>query len=220
MQRQHLISNRWIQLVTLSGLALLVYVMGSIHILDNQSREAALSHTPLVLLINTAILLFFAQTRLFGKTLVIFTFITVSSFIIEAIGVNTGFIFGNYLYGENFGIKIFSTPLLIGINWLFLVYACASVARQITGNKGLQPILAALLMVGYDSILEWAAPKMGLWTWHDSHPPFQNFLSWFIIALFYQWLLKKYNIETQNRMAAPLLILQISLFILVILFVH
>lgn len=219
MQRQRLISNKILQSILLAVFALLGYVMGSIYILDEQTREEALTQTPYVLLAGMLLLLLYARTPFNIKTISIFTSIAVSSYIIEAIGVKTGFIFGHYVYGSNFGIQLFNTPLLIGVNWLYLVCASAAVARQITPDPNRQLLWAALLMVGYDFLLEQAAPKMGLWSWQDSQPPLQNFLAWFLLALGYQWLLKKYQIDTRNNLALPLLILQVSLFALVILFI-
>jgi putative membrane protein len=46
-----------------------------------------------------------------------------AGFFIEVIGVNTGQIFGDYIYGTALGIKLWATPLLIGVNWLILVYS-------------------------------------------------------------------------------------------------
>ena len=39
----------------------------------------------------------------------------------EAIGVNTGLLFGTYEYGANLGFKIFGVPLIIGVNWTVLI---------------------------------------------------------------------------------------------------
>lgn len=37
----------------------------------------------------------------------------------EAIGVTTGVVFESYAYGDPFGIKIFETHIMIGVNWFF-----------------------------------------------------------------------------------------------------
>jgi putative membrane protein len=42
--------------------------------------------------------------------------IAVAGFFIEAIGVNTGLIFGNYVYKTTLGWKFLETPLIIGVN--------------------------------------------------------------------------------------------------------
>jgi putative membrane protein len=46
--------------------------------------------------------------------------IAVAGFFIEAIGVNTGLIFGNYVYKTTLGWKFLETPLIIGVNWILL----------------------------------------------------------------------------------------------------
>jgi len=41
-------------------------------------------------------------------------------FSVEGIGVATGVLSGSYSYGSAFGFKLFKTPIMIGVNWLFL----------------------------------------------------------------------------------------------------
>ena len=42
----------------------------------------------------------------------------------EFIGVNYGVIFGEYIYGNNLGFKLFGVPFLIGLNWVILTVIC------------------------------------------------------------------------------------------------
>ena len=82
------------------------------------SHDFFISLTKWALLLNIFLLLWFHQGTFDLKTLAVFCFIFIAGIIIEIIGVNTGLIFGNYSYGKGLGIKIWGTPLLIGINWL------------------------------------------------------------------------------------------------------
>lgn len=196
-----------------------VYVMGAFRIADPVTRHASLKLTPVALLISTAVLLCFARFPLNRKNAGIMLGIFLTGFLAEVIGVNTGWIFGHYRYGDNFGIKLWNTPLLIGINWLFLVYACAAVADRFPIPSSWRIPAGALLMLGYDAILEKAAPRMGLWVWENSQIPVFNYVCWFILALAYQWILRRNGICTRNAAALPLLLFQTGLFVVVILFV-
>lgn len=60
---------------------------------------------------------------------------------------------------------------------------------------------------------------MQLWYWEKGNIPFSNYIAWFVLALFFQWLIRRNRIVTQNNMALPLLLLQIVLYISVILYI-
>jgi putative membrane protein len=47
------------------------------------------------------------------------------------LGVHTGILFGNYKYGNALGLKLNDVPILIGINWFIVVYACGMSALQL-----------------------------------------------------------------------------------------
>ena len=77
-----------------------------------------------------------------------------AGFLIEALGVNTGIIFGHYSYGKGLGLKIFNTPVIIGINWLFLSYTCVSVSNYLVKSPTIRFLMAPALMLALDSALE------------------------------------------------------------------
>src|SRR6478609_3641217 len=41
-----------------------------------------------------------------------------------------GLLFGEYAYGAGLGLKLWNVPLLIGLNWVMLVYCAGAVARN------------------------------------------------------------------------------------------
>ena len=65
------------------------------------------------------------------KELGVFLLIYLLGFGVELLGVNTGLIFGNYNYGDGLGFKVLGTPLMIGVNWLFLIYCIGVVIHKI-----------------------------------------------------------------------------------------
>ena len=61
-------------------------------------------------------------------------------FSVEGIGVATAVLFGSYSYVSAFGFKLFETPIMIGVNWLFLALSTYCIIQFFT-NKGVWLIL-------------------------------------------------------------------------------
>lgn len=168
---------------------------------------------PLALLLSFTALLIFHEAKVTRNTIVGFIAIYLLSFFIEVIGVNTGLIFGSYVYGNSLGIKLFGTPLLIGINWLFLVYTTSSVLEGFRMPVLAKIGLAAALMLIYDIVLEQIAPMLDMWHWENGLIPLQNYVAWFVLALLFQSLLKILNVKVQNKFAYFIIICQFMFFL-------
>ncbi len=169
--------------------------------------------TPLILLLSIIVLFYFHSKKnlfFFLSCLVII----VSGFIIEAIGVNTGFIFGQYSYGNTLGFKLFNTPLIIGFNWLLVVYCAYVISQEFKVHRVLQIIVAALLTTFYDWFLEPAAIITGMWSWTGINIPFQNYVAWFVISIIFLTFLTLTKMKAENKFAFWLFPLQILFFIL------
>lgn len=147
-------------------------------------------------------------------TFIIYLFVYSAAFIIEFIGVKTGAIFGHYEYGQSLGLKILNTPLIIGLNWLMLVYLTSSIARKIIKQSYFQIFTAALLMVGYDFVLEHVAPQLDMWYWQNNAIPLKNYISWFILAFVFHILFRVFKLNTANRLAPFMFICQTLFFII------
>ena len=101
----------------------------------------------------------------------------------EIIGVQTGYLFGNYHYTSALGIKVLGVPVLIGITWASTAYACNTVAIEIfKTNKIYSIILAGLFMVAFDVVLEKFATFVPLWQWDNGVIPIYNYVCWFLIG--------------------------------------
>ncbi len=135
--------------------------------------------TPMNLLL-TLVLVFINHKEWKYWWVFVVTFIL--GFLAEVLGVNTGFPFGEYSYGPVLGLKLWNTPLMIGVNWLILLYGANSIGSRV----GLTPIVRALtsatLMVLLDYFIEPVAIRYDFWTWAEVHPPLANYLGWFGIA--------------------------------------
>ena len=205
--------HKTIQILILFSLAFFLYTMGCIRIIAPESRAEAVRLTPYTIILSLLIVMFFAEVSFKRKTILIFLTIALSGYLIEAAGVNTGKIFGNYTYGKTLGLSILNTPLIIGINWLFLVYASSSVFEKYPIHNIYKILLASLVMLVYDFLLEQAAPKLDMWHWRNSVVPLQNYIAWFVMAVVFHSIIKWYGINTKNPVAPWVLLCQFIFFL-------
>ncbi len=168
---------------------------------------------PFALILSFLALLVFHRSHFDSKTIAVFFGIFLAGILVEAIGVNTGIIFGHYVYGKSLGLKIFNTPIIIGINWLLLVYTSSSVLEQFKFHVAVKVVFASAFMLVYDVVLEQLAPKMDMWTWENDQVPVQNYLAWFFIALVFHSVLKFFSIDTRNKLALLILLCQFVFFL-------
>lgn len=175
-------------------------------------------HITALSILLVLIAVFYHHKKWNFKTICLFVLVAVSSFLIEAIGVASGQLFGNYQYDSGLGIKLFHTPLIIGVNWLFLVYASNSIATRITHNALSKILLGASLMVVYDLVMELAAPPMNMWHFDSFYPPMENFIMWFVMSCIFHTLFVIFKIDTSNTPARALFWIQMMFFMIISLY--
>lgn len=119
--------------------------------------------------------------------------IIVGSIFVEHLGVEYNFLFGSYDYTNNFGFKLFDTPITIGFAWLLIIGCSHEISRVISkGNQSLLSascfvILGSLLAVTMDLILDPVSFKIKeYWIWLEPgfyyDIPLSNFIGWFVVA--------------------------------------
>jgi len=194
------------------------YSVGIFGIIVPSTHDLFITLIPFALILSFAGIMTFHEGLVETKSILVLLSIFLLGYFVEVIGVNTGLIFGNYSYGEGLGLKLFSTPLLIGLNWAFLVYCTASIVDQIKTPTIIKIIAASGLMVIYDIILEQIAPKIDMWKWENSAVPIQNYISWFLIAIVFHTLVKISKIKLKNKMAALIFVCQAAFFIILLMF--
>jgi putative membrane protein len=194
------------------------YSVGIFGIIIPSTHDLFITLIPFALILSFAGIMTFHEGLVETKSILVPLSIFLLGYFVEVIGVNTGLIFGNYSYGEGLGLKLYSTPLLIGLNWAFLVYCTASIVDQIKTPIIIKIIAASGLMVIYDIVLEQIAPKIDMWKWENSSVPIQNYISWFLIAIVFHTLVKISKIKLKNKMAAMIFICQAAFFIILLLF--
>ena len=195
---------------------IIFYVVGIVGMTLPISQPLFIKLVPLALLLSLIAILLYHQPAYDSKTLLVFSFIAVSGYLIEVIGVNTGL--GHYEYGGALGIKIFNTPLLIGLNWLLLMYAGHNVIEKLKLNGWLGILMASLIVLLYDFILERIAPVLDMWQWENELVPVQNYIAWFLMTFLFLGLLKVARVKTTNPLVFLIVLMQ-AVFFLVLLIV-
>ncbi|MDA8640035.1 carotenoid biosynthesis protein [Flavobacteriaceae bacterium] len=147
--------------------------------------------------------------------------IALTSFLVgmiaEILGVNYGYIFGSYEYGEALGWKIYGVPILIGANWTILTVCSAAIASQIYENIIPRIIIGLGLMILLDFVIEPIAPILDFWKFEGGIAPLQNYIGWFLVALPLQALYHYWNVELKHWFAHHLFLLQLLFFVILLL---
>jgi uncharacterized membrane protein len=117
-------------------------------------------------------------------------------YVMETIGVLTGFPFGHYYFTDGMGPKLFVVPILMGPAYLGMGYIAWTVARVIlvSGDKEDRlarprvitlPQAASFVMVAWDLSFDPALSTVGrYWVWTKGGSyfgvPISNFLGWYL----------------------------------------
>lgn len=196
---------------------MIFYLVGIAGMLLPFSFSLFVKLIPVALLLSSVALVFF-HSNFDTKTLAVFTFIYLIGFFVEVLGVNTGLIFGEYIYGESLGIKAFNTPLIIGLNWLLLVYITSSVLENTKLLVPLKVLLGASMMLCYDMIIEQIAPKLDMWDWQNNIVPIGNYVAWFLIAALFHAVIQVFKIKTTNKLSPVILVCQVLFFLVLLIY--
>lgn len=207
-------------LITPQGLPLtyaIFYLVGLMLFFIPATRPLFIVLTPGTLILAAfSFLVYHPEWKI--KSGLVLAFIFISSIGVEALGVATGVIFGSYSYHQGLGLKVAQAPILIGVNWVILVYGSNALARKIPTGPWMRILSAALLMVAFDLIMEFAAPYMQMWSFEGGAPPLRNYIAWFVLGAFYQFLLEIFRINTNNQPARALFLAQFIFFVCIVLY--
>lgn len=198
--------------VICSFIIILFHLVGLYGFLRPELSEFFIDLVPFHLLLMLLLLIFSIKER--SSHILLFAgIIFTAGFLIELIGVNTDAVFGSYTYGKALGIKLWQTPLLIGINWLILVYCTGIFLKQFKiKNRFLFSLLGALILLSLDILIEPVAMRFDYWTWDGSVIPVQNYLAWFLFSGLMLWIFSSMSFNKQNKAAVVLLFSQFIFF--------
>ena len=131
--------------------------------------------------------------KLYSNRLIIwFILVYIFSVFVENIGVKTGLIFGEYIYGPVLWPFIGYVPAAIGFAWInmlipSLVLSSMILIKGAGTSRIVLSVMTGLLMVIFDFFLEPAAIELNFWTWASVQVPLQNYLAWFILGALFAW---------------------------------
>ncbi|MCH6200548.1 carotenoid biosynthesis protein [Aquiflexum sp. LQ15W] len=193
------------------GIISAFYVSGIIGLSIPIVRPYFQMMTPFTLILSLGILLLFHSgwNKSFGVFAVLAIILGFGS---EVMGIHTGFPFGDYEYGETLGFKLFEVPLVIGVNWLLLVYLTGNLFSSKIKHDGLAAGLAALLMVAVDFLIEPVAVNLDFWSWAGDIIPLSNYFGWLGVSFIIQILYRKFNFLKENMISSYLLINLVTFF--------
>lgn len=127
-------------------------------------------------------LLFFALVAILYAPRWKYLLIFAVTFLIEALGVATGFPFGEYYYTTALEPMLLGVPLLIGINWVWVSIGATQIARIFKlPNIWYRALVAGMIVVIFDVLLEPVAITLGWWVWPGG-VGLANYISWFVIG--------------------------------------
>ena len=189
----------------------LFHVCGMIGI-SYGNKDLFLSITPVNLIISF-FLLFVNQIQITQREILSVFTIFLIGMICEILGVNYGYIFGDYVYLDNLGTKVFGVPILIGINWIILTFITGSISSYIfKKNLKFSILFGAIFMILLDLIIEPVAPLLGFWIFDLPSVPLQNYVGWFLIGLATQFVYQKFIVNKEMPFSTNLLLANIVFF--------
>ncbi|WP_316798552.1 carotenoid biosynthesis protein [Pedobacter frigidisoli] len=189
------------------------HLVGLLGFLIPAAQPYFIKLVPFHLLLMFAVIVFTYNADI--KRLLLFVCgVFVCGFLVEVLGVHTGKIFGSYYYGNTLGYKIAAVPILMGINWVILIFSVGQMMKALKiRNSILASLLGALLLVLFDFFLEPVAMKFDYWQWDWHEIPFQNFIAWFIVSII---LLKFYyalGLKQQRYIGIAMFLSQLIFFV-------
>ena len=189
---------------------IVIYLVGIIGFSQAKYRDTLLPASGVVLYISTLAIALASKSK--TKFIVFMAIAFLIGFGAEVIGVNTGYLFGNYVYGVNLGPKLLNVSIVIGLLWGVLALGAASIIDQVIILNKWKVFFGAAIMLGVDLIMEPVAIANQFWTWEGGDVPLYNYVCWFLIAIFLQLILRKFKLNEKNKVYNTLLILMIVFF--------
>ena len=121
-----------------------------------------------------------------------FTYIFVTglyAFIVEAIGVKSGWPFGNYHYDSTLGVSILGVPLVVPFAWMMLAHPLLIAARRVA--RGWVFLYGGIALMAWDFFLDPQMVVAHRWIWKTTKPaiplepmiPLSNAAGWLFAGM-------------------------------------
>ncbi len=188
----------------LISILVIFYTVGIIGLINESTRDSFLPLSFMNLLLSFAIMILSRKTN--RKYFILFLVLTfLVGMVAEWIGIHTGYLFGDYYYGENLGTKIDGVPLIIGINWgVLTICTCNFTSLFIKKSTWISSFVSAFLMMLLDVLIEPVAITSDYWHWDSLNIPLYNYFCWFAVAFPLHFLYFKWKLSEQNKVTIAL----------------
>jgi putative membrane protein len=194
------------------GVLLVFYLVGLIGLRMPAYRNQMLGLSAMNLLLSFVILILSRKSNKL-KFLWFLVLCFSIGMVVEWIGVHTGYLFGQYHYGNNLGLKLEGIPIIIGINWGILSVCSCELARLFFSKKMvINAIVSAGLMTLLDFLIEPVAIQSDYWQWETTSIPVYNYVCWFVISFPLHYLYFKMKLNEQNRVSIALFLIMTFFF--------
>lgn len=115
--------------------------------------------------------------------------------VIEILGANTGWPFGEYSYSTSLGVQVVNVPLVVPFAWVMMAHPMLIAARSL--NQRWSVLIAAWGLMAWDVFLDPLMVDAGHWIWERTTPhligvsgiPISNFAGWLLSALILMFVL-------------------------------
>ena len=193
-----------------------IYGVGTVSHVNEGTRGLMLSMTPFVLLVMGLFVMhpdFLDRNwKLLWWALVIY----VITFSLEAAGVATGLVFGDYEYGDTLGWKVLAVPVVIGFNWVLVVLGALTLAKRFVSGAVPVALLTGALTTAFDFVMEPVAIAFDYWSWAAVVPPLHNYVAWFSISFAVALTFEHLKLGTKNTLYIHYFLVQLVFFAVLI----
>ncbi len=143
--------------------------------------------------------------------------VTVVAVLLEALGLSTGFPYGEYRYSDELGPTLLGVPFLVPLAWLMMAWPSWVLAARVTARvrprrRSVARVLgAAYLFAAWDVVLDPQLVQAGYWSWGHPRPglpgidtvPLTNLGGWLLAGLVLMPLLDRLVARTASRPPGP-----------------
>lgn len=180
-------------------------------------RDYFIIFTPMTLIIS-AVILFSHQLLLKPNFIFFCLFCFCGGFLAEFIGVHYGVIFGNYSYGATLGYRVNGVPVIIGLNWLVIIYSVGVITSSYPLPVWLKIVTGAVMTTLLDLVIEPVAIEYNFWQWENGIVPMSNYMGWFAISIMMLTAFHLLKIKSESKVPVYFYSIQLIFFITLFLF--
>lgn len=199
--------------IILISIIILFHLVGITGLAIPATRPVFLQIVPWHILLMFLVIIISYEPLLNSCFLLFALIIFITGYCAEWIGIHKHWIFGNYTYGKALGLKFDQIPLIIGINWLLLIYSSGVLMQRIRIRSiFIRVIIGSIILVLLDLLIEPVAIKFDYWDWINNIIPLKNYAGWFLMSCMMLLVFEKFNFKKQSIVAPVLLLTQFVFF--------